>query len=50
MNYAVELGPDTMIYIPSVIKIGSGHTYRQQSDPISLLLYFQNKESRVQIL
>jgi hypothetical protein len=43
-----------MIYIPSFIKIGSGiqmmtegdsQTHRQHGDLISLLLFFQNKES-----
>jgi hypothetical protein len=48
-----------MIYKPNFMKIGSGirkfimrdsHTNRQQGDLISLLLFFQNKESRVQML
>jgi hypothetical protein len=46
------------VYVPSFIKIGSGiqkliggtdaqtHTNRQEGDLISLLLFFQNKESR----
>jgi hypothetical protein len=48
------MGSCAMIYIPSFIKIGSGiqikwdtHTRRQQRDLISLLLFFQNKESRL---
>jgi hypothetical protein len=47
-----------MIYTPSFIKIGSGiqkligddtqtHKHRQHCDLISLLLFFQNKESRL---
>jgi hypothetical protein len=45
----------TMIYIPSFIKIGSAiqkllardtQTHRQNGNRISLLLFFQNKESR----
>jgi hypothetical protein len=55
MKYAVEIGSDVMIFIPSFIKIGSGiqklmwwghtQTYRQQGKGISLLLFPQNKES-----
>jgi hypothetical protein len=58
MRYAVEMGSDAMIYIPSFIKIGSGiqkfigregdsQTHRQQGYLISLFLFFQNKESRL---
>jgi hypothetical protein len=45
-----------MLYRPSLIKIGSGiqgliggdsQTHRQHGDLISLLLFFQNKESRL---
>jgi hypothetical protein len=45
-----------MIYIPSFIKIGSGiqkltvgdtQTYGQHGDLISLLLFFQHKESKL---
>jgi hypothetical protein len=54
------MGSEAVIYIPSFIKIGSGiqklmgggicrHTHRQQGDLISLLLYFQNKESRLKM-
>jgi hypothetical protein len=51
------MGSGAVIYVPSFIKIGSGiqkliggihrHTHRQQGDLISLLLFFQNKESRL---
>jgi hypothetical protein len=51
----VEMGSGAVIYVPSFIKISSGfqkliggihtHTHRQQRDLISLLLFFQNKES-----
>jgi hypothetical protein len=59
MKYAVEMGSGTMTYSPSSIKIDSGiqkltevgsQTYRQQGDHISLLLFFQNKESRLEYL
>jgi hypothetical protein len=58
MKYAVEMGSNAIIYIPDFIKIGSGiqkllggihmqtHRQRQQGDLISLILFFQNKESR----
>jgi hypothetical protein len=55
MKYSFEMGSGAMIYIPSLIKIGSGiqklmrgvsQTHRQHGDFISLLLFFQNKESR----
>jgi hypothetical protein len=55
MNYAAEMGSGAMIYIPNLKKIGSGiqklievdtQTHRQHGDRISLLLFFQNKESR----
>jgi hypothetical protein len=61
MKCAVEIGSDVMTYVPNVIKIASGiqkliggypyrhtgtHKHRQQSDPISLLLLFKNKEGR----
>jgi hypothetical protein len=54
-NYASEMGSDPVIYIPSFIMTGSGihklirGTHRPQGDPISLLLFFQNKESRLKI-
>jgi hypothetical protein len=48
------MGSGVMIYIPSFIKIGSrihkllgGGIHRQQRDLMSLLLFFQNKESRL---
>jgi hypothetical protein len=56
MKYAVEMGSGAMIYIASYINIGSdiqqvirgdSQTHRQQGDRISLLLYFQNKESKL---
>jgi hypothetical protein len=58
MKYAVEIGSGAMIYIPSFIKIGPGvrkligrdtQTRTQDGDFKSLLLFFQNKESRLQI-
>jgi hypothetical protein len=60
MSYAVEMGSSAMIYIPSLIKIGSGiqklteggyrHTHRQHRDRISLLsFFFQNKERGLKI-
>jgi hypothetical protein len=56
MKYAVEMGLGVMIYLPSSIKFGSGiqksvgegtKTHRQQGDLISLLLFAENKESRL---
>jgi hypothetical protein len=52
MKYAVEMGSSTMIYIPTLMKIGSGiqrligGIHRQQDD-LRLRLFFQNKESRL---
>jgi hypothetical protein len=53
------MGSGAVIYVPSLIKIGSGvqklmggihrHTHGQQSDLISLLYIFQNKKSRLKI-
>jgi hypothetical protein len=51
MKYAVKMGSDAMIYIPSIIKIGSGirkfvggyndtQNLRQHGDSISLLFFF----------
>jgi hypothetical protein len=49
MNYAVEMGSDTMKYIPRFIQIDSGiqkltvgdsQTHRQHGALISLLLFF----------
>jgi hypothetical protein len=56
MKYAVEMGSGAAICTPSFIKTGSGirkliggdpQTHRQHDDIISLLLFFQNKESRL---
>jgi hypothetical protein len=55
MKYAAEMGSGAVMYIPSFIKNGSGiqksigeiHIHRQHGDLISLLLSFQNKESRL---
>jgi hypothetical protein len=54
MKYAVEIGSGAMICIPSFIKIvstiqklGGGGVHRHHGDPISLLLFFQNKEGRL---
>jgi hypothetical protein len=54
MKYAVEMDTGAMIYIPSCIKIrhskvnrGNLQTHRQHGDHISLLSFFQNKESRL---
>jgi hypothetical protein len=58
MKYAVEMSSGAMIYVPSCTNIGSGiqkligagntQAHRQQRDIISLLLFFYNKESRLQ--
>jgi hypothetical protein len=54
MKYAVEMGSDAMIYIPSFIKTGSGiqklirgdtQTHRQHGDLISQLSFLQNNNS-----
>jgi hypothetical protein len=52
--YAIDMGSGAMIYIPSLIKNGSGirqltggYTHGQHGDRISLLLFFQNKEIRL---
>jgi hypothetical protein len=54
MKYAGD-----MIYVPSLIKIGSGiqkligensQTHRQHGDLIILHLFFRNKESRLNML
>jgi hypothetical protein len=56
IKYAVEMGSGPMIYTPSFINIGSviqnligvdTETHRQKGDLISLLPFFQNKESRL---
>jgi hypothetical protein len=49
MKYAFEMGSDVVKYIPSFIKIGSGFQkrHRQHGEIISLLSFFQKKESRL---
>jgi hypothetical protein len=56
MKYAVEMGSVAVIYIPIFIKTGSGiqkmigrdsQTHRGQGNLISLLSFFQNRESRI---
>jgi hypothetical protein len=56
VKHAIETDSGAMIYIPSFIKTGSGiskaeggdtQTHRRDGDRISLLLFFQNKESRI---
>jgi hypothetical protein len=58
MKYAIEMGSGAMIHIPTFIKISSGiqkvigrdtKTHRQHCDFISLLSFFQNKESRLKM-
>jgi hypothetical protein len=61
MKYAFEMCSGAMSYTPSFTKIGSGiqqlgggihiqtQTHKQKGDIISLLLYFENKESRLKI-
>jgi hypothetical protein len=58
MKYAVEMGSSAMIYIPSFIKIGSAiqrlmgggtQAHRRHDDRISILLFFQNNDSRLKI-
>jgi hypothetical protein len=55
MKYGVQMGSVAMIYIPTFIKIGSGiqklirGIHRQHGDLITLILLFQNKESRLKI-
>jgi hypothetical protein len=47
---ASDMGSGAMIYIPGLIKIGIGNQkLRQQCDIIGLLLFFQNKESRLKL-
>jgi autotransporter-associated beta strand protein len=56
MKYAAEIGSDTMIYIPSFIKTGAGIQKLNGADThtgnalLSLLLFFQNKESGIIII
>jgi hypothetical protein len=55
MKYIVEMGSVAIMYIPSFIKTGSGiqkliaGIHKQHSDLISLLLFFQNIESKLKI-
>jgi hypothetical protein len=58
MNYAVQMGSGTMIYVPGFIKIGStiqnligggSQTHRQHGDRIRVLLFYHNKESRIKM-
>jgi hypothetical protein len=50
MKYAIEMGLDAVLYMPSLIKIGSdiqnligggGHAYGEHSDFICLLLFLE---------
>jgi hypothetical protein len=51
MAYAIEMGSDAIMYLPSFIKIGSAfemlvlgggtQTYKQHGDCISLSLFFK---------
>jgi hypothetical protein len=54
MKYVVEMGLGARIYVPrfretglGILKFIDGATHRQQSGLISLLLFFQNKKSRL---
>jgi hypothetical protein len=56
MKYAVQMGSGVMIYVPGFIEIGSGiqklirgdtQAHRRHGDHISLISFFQNKESKV---
>jgi hypothetical protein len=55
MKYTVEMGSGAMTYVPSFTKTGSAirrlmrEMHRQNRDPISLLLFFQNKEIRLKM-
>jgi hypothetical protein len=58
MKYAVEMGSGITLYIPSFIKIGSGIQKLIERDRqtcrnggrVSLLSFFQNKESRLKTI
>jgi hypothetical protein len=58
MKYAVEIRSGAMIYTSSFIEIGSSiqksivgiHSHRQHGDLICLLLFYQNKESRIKTI
>jgi hypothetical protein len=55
MKYAVEMGTGAMIYIPSFMNTGPDiqkllreirtHTHRQQGDIISILTFFEGKQT-----
>jgi hypothetical protein len=57
MKYAVGMGSAALAYMPSFVKTGSAtiklmgdsQTHRHHGDRISLLLFFQNKESGLEI-
>jgi hypothetical protein len=57
MEYAVEIGLGAMICIPSFTKTSSyiqklrweGFTDTKRGDPINLILFSQNKKSRLKI-
>jgi hypothetical protein len=46
-DIAVEIGSGAMIYLPSFIKMANSETHRQHGERIGILLFFQNKESRL---
>jgi hypothetical protein len=61
MRYAVQMGSDAMIHVPSFIEIGSGiqklnhrvthtHTYKYHDDFVSLLSFFFFKIRRLKML
>jgi hypothetical protein len=59
MKRAIEMGSGVMIYTPIFIRIGLGiqklmgggiHTHRQDGDSISLLLFLENKKSKLKSL
>jgi hypothetical protein len=56
MKYAFKMDSGAMIYVPSFIKIGLGiqkliggdsQILKQCGDPISLILFFKKKESKL---
>jgi hypothetical protein len=54
MKYAIEMGSGSMMNIPDLITVGSGlqklmERDTQTGDLISILLFFQNKESRLKM-
>jgi hypothetical protein len=60
MNYTIEMALDSMKFLPTFMKLITGiqslfggvwvtDTHTQQGDLISLLLFFQNKKSRLKI-